>query len=279
MPELPEKQELSEIKKHDRNFECAPLPESENGKLILGSGCFAGCIKTGKELYISGNGAENTLILCNDEKKQAVVEAGPNAAVSVENVSLSGRVQCIFAGNGSRTTVKNSVLSHCTKGGINICSDESGCRADLTVIESSIVDIDEAASGISYGISFGNGSLSVFGSGISGVNSFGIAVWGENGNLNRVNVENSVISGVYGGLRSYEGHAFYAENSADIVIKNSVFSDTATSFIFLSSDSGEINLKLIDFTAENMLETAEEQSVIVFDGMVNGFFEKVSILP
>ena len=274
-PGLPEKPEITEIKKYDKNSDCVPLPEAENGELILGNGCFSGCIKAEKKLRISGKGAENTMIVCNDEENQAVIEVEQNAAVTLENVSLSGNVRCIFAGNGSRTVVKNSVLSHCTKGGINICPDEAGCRADLTVTDSFIGDIDEAASGISYGISFGNGSLSVSGSEITGVNSFGIAVWGESGNTNKINIENSVISGVYGGLRSYEGHGFYAENSADITIKKSSVSDTATSFIFVSSESDEINLKLIDFTAENMLETIEEQGGVVLDGNVKGCFERV----
>ena len=276
-PELPEKPEIAEIKKYGRNSDCIPLPEAESGKLILGDGCFSGCIKAEKELYISGKGAENTIIVCNDEENQAVVEVAPNAEVAIENISLSGNVRCVFAGNGSRTTVKNSVLSHCTKGGINICPDESGCRADLMVTDSFIGDINEAASGISYGISFGNGSLSVSGSEITGVNSFGIAVWGESGNTNKINIENSVITGVYGGLRSYEGHGFYAENSADITIKKSLISDTATSFIFVSSESNEINLKLIDFTAKNMLETIDEQGGIVLDGNVKGCFERVSM--
>ena len=276
-PELPQKPEIAEIRKYDKNFECIPLPEPENGELILGDGCFSGCIKAEKKLRIAGNGAENTMIVCNDEENQGVIEVYPNAEVLIENVSLSGKVRCIFAENGSVTTVKNSVLSHCTKGGINICPDEAGCRADLTLSDSFICDIDEAASGISYGISFGNGTLSVSGSEISGINSFGIAVWGESGNINQINIENSVISGVYGGLRSYEGHGFYAENSADIVIKNSSVSDTATSFIFVSSESDEINLKLIDFTAENMLGTIDEQGGIVLDGSVKGCFKRVSI--
>lgn len=276
-PELPQKPEIAEIKKYGGNSDCIPLPETENGELILGEGCFSGCIKAGKKLRISGNGAENTLVECNDEENQGVIEVAPNAELSIENVSLSGKVRCIFAENGSVTTVKNSVLSHCTKGGINICPDEAGCRADLTVTDSFIGDINEAASGISYGISFGNGTLSVSGSMISGVNSFGIAVWGESGNSNKINIENSVITGVYGGLRSYEGLGFYAENSADITIKKSSVSDTATSFILVSSESDEINLKLIDFTAENMLETIEEQGGIVLDGRVKGCFERVSM--
>ena len=276
-PELPQKPETAEIRKYDKIFGCIPLPEPENGELILGDGCFSGCIKAEKKLRISGNGTENTMIVCNTEENQGVIEVAPNAEVSIENVSLSGKVRCIFAENGSVTTVKKSFLSHCMKGGVNICPDEAGCRADLTVIDSFVGDIDEAASGISYGISFGNGTLNISGSEISGVNSFGIAVWGESGNINPVNIENSVISGIYGGLRSYEGHGFYAENSADIVIKNSSVSDAATSFILVSSESDEINLKLIDFTAENMLETIDEQGGIVLDGSVKGCFERVLI--
>ena len=276
-PKLPERPDAAKIKRYGRNSECLPLPEVEDGKLILGEGCFSGCIKAEKRLMISGNGPENTMIVCNDEEAQGVIEVLANAEVNVENISLSGIARCIFAGNGSMTSVKNSVLSHCTKGGINICPDEADCRADLTVRDSFIGDIDEAASGISYGISFGNGDLSVFGSEIGGVNSFGIAVWGETGNVNRINIENSAISGVYGGLRSYEGHGFYAENSAEITIKNTSISDTAASFVFVSSESDEINLKLIDLTAENMLETSEEQGGIVLDGNVKGCFERVLI--
>ena len=268
---------IAEIKKYDKNFKCIPLPEPENGRLFLEEGCFLGCIKTGKALHISGHGAENTMIVCNNEENQAVVEVTPDSELILENISLSGRVRCIFAADGSRTIVKRSFLSHCVKGGINICHDEAGCRADLTVVESFVGDIDEAPSGISYGISFGNGELNISKSMISGVNSFGVAVWGEVGALNRINMENSVISGVYGGLRSYEGHGFYAENSADIVIKNSSISDTATSFVYVSSDSGEINLKLIDFSAENMLETIEDQGGIIIDGKVKCDFEKVYI--
>lgn len=276
-PELPEKPEITEIRKYDKNFECVPLPEPENGELFLGEGCFYGCVKAGQDLRISGSGAGNTLIVCDDAEKDGVIEILAGAEVTLENLSLSGNVRCIFAGNGSRTKVENSVLSHCTKGGINICPDEAGCRADLTVIDTFIGDIDEAASGISYGISFGNGTLNVSGSEISGVNSFGIAVWGETGNINQINIENSVISGVYGGFRSYEGHGFYAENSADIVIKKSLVSDTATSFVFVSSESDGIDLQLIDFSAENMLETGEEQGGIALDGNVKAYFEKVSV--
>lgn len=276
-PGLPQKPETAEIKKYDKNSDCVPLPEPENGELFLGEGCFYGCVKAGKDLRISGSGAGNTLIVCDDAEKEAVIEVLSGVEVSVENLSLSGNVRCIFAGNGSKTKVKNSVLSHCTKGGINICPDEAGCRADLTVTDTFIGDIDEAASGISYGISFGNGSLNVSGSEISGVNSFGIAVWGEPGEKNEINIEKSVISGVYGGLRSYEGHGFYAENSADIVIKKSLVSDTATSFVFVSSESDGIDLQLIDFSAENMLETGEEQGGIVLDGNVKAYFEKVSV--
>lgn len=274
-PGLPKKPEVTEIKKYGGNSDCVPLPEPENGELLLGDGCFSGCIKAEKTLKISGNGAENTMVVCNNEENQAVIEISQNAELNLKDVSLSGSTRCIFAENGSRSKIDRSVLSHCRKGGINICSDETGCRADLTVIESFIGDIDEAESGISYGISFGNGNLNVSGSKIAGVNSFGIAVWGESGNLNRINIENSAISGVYGGLRSYEGHGFYAENSAEIVIKNSSISDTATSFVFVSSDSDGINLKLIDFSAENMLKTAEEQGGIVLDGKIEGCFERV----
>ncbi len=276
-PELPQKPEIAEIRKYDKNFECIPLPEPENGELVLESGCFSGCIKAEGKLRISGNGAENTMIVCEDDENEAVVTVFPDAEVTIENLSLSGNVRCIFAENGSSTTVRNSVLSHCTKGGINICPDEAGCRADLTVIDSFIGDIDEAASGISYGISFGNGSLSVLGSEIAGVNSFGIAVWGEKGENNKITVENSVVSGIYGGLRSYEGHGFYAENSADITIKRSIFSDAATSFVFVSGEENEIALHLVDFTAENMLETGEEQGGVVLDGGIAASFERVSI--
>ena len=276
-PELPRKPVLAEIKKYSGNSECLPLPEPEKDGLVLGEGCFTGCIKAEKMLHISGSGPENTLIVCNDEEKEGVVEVLPNAELVLENVSLSGSVRCIYAGKGSRTELKKSVLSHCTKGGINICPDESGCRADLKVADSFIGDIDEAPSGISYGISFGNGSLDVSGSEISGVNSFGIAVWGEKGEKNEVNIENSLVSGVYGGLRSYEGHGFYAENSASVTIKNSLISDVAASFILVSSESNEIELRLIDFTAGNMLETREEQGGIVLDGSVKACMERVLI--
>ncbi len=276
-PELPQKPEIAGIKKYDKNSDCVSLPEPENGELFLGEGCFYGCVKAGKDLRISGSGAGNTLIVCDDAEKEAVVEVLPGAEVTLENISLSGSVRCMLAAAGSKTKVVNSVLSHCTKGGINICPDEAGCRADLAVIDTFIGDIDEAASGISYGISFGNGTLNVSGSEISGVNSFGIAVWGESGEKNKIDIENTVISGVYGGLRSYEGHGFYAENSADIVIKKSLVSDTATSFVFVSSESDDIDLQLVDFSAENMLETLEEQGGIVLDGSVKGCFERVLI--
>jgi len=276
-PSLPEKPEIPEIKKYGGTLDCISLPEPENGELILGSGCFEGCIKTDQHLHISGNGAENSLIVCSDEEKEAVVEVLPDTELVLENISLSGGVRCILAAKGSTTRIEKCVLSHCKKGGINICPDETGCRADLSVTDSFIGDIDEAPSGISYGISFANGSLKVSGSEISGVNSFGIAVWGEEGNLNKVEIENSVITSVLGGLRSYEGHGFYAENSADIVIKKSSISDTATSFILLSSDNDEVKLQLVDFNAENMLETGEEQGGIVLDGNVNACFNKVAL--
>ena len=276
-PAFPAKPVIAEIRKYAGNSDCLPLPEPENGELILGKGCFTGCIKAEKRLRISGGGSADTLIVCNDEEKNAVVEVLPNAEVILEDVSLSGGVRCISAADGSRTEVIKSVLSRCTKGGINICPDESGCSADLSVKESFIGDINEAPSGISYGISFGNGVLNVSGSEISGVNSFGIAVWGEAGGKNEVNIENSVISGVYGGLRSYEGHGFYAENSVSVTIRNSSVSDTATSLILVSSESVETELKLVDFSAGNMIETAEEQGGIVLDGSVRACLERVSV--
>ena len=275
-PRIPE---ILEIKKYGKDLECVPLPKPEKGKLVLGEGCFAGCVRAEKTLHISGRGAEKTMIVCNDEEKEAVVEAAAETELILEDVSVSGKVRCVFAENGSRITIKNSVLSHCVKGGVSVCSDEAGCRADLTVTGSFIGDIEEDASGISYGISFGNGDLNISASRIGGVNSFGVAVWGGTGNLNRINMENSEISGVYGGLRSYEGHGFYAENAADIVIRKSSISDTASSFIFLTSESDEMDLKLIDFTAVNMLETSEEQRVMVLDGRIRVFFERVSVLP
>lgn len=276
-PSTPGKTVFSEIKKYSRNSDCVPLPEAENGELALGEGCFSGCLKVGKKLKISGKGAENTMIVCNDTESAAVVEVLPDAGLVIEDISLSGSVRCIYAEKGSRTEVRKSVLSHCAKGGINVCPDESGCRADLVVSDSFIGDIDEAPSGISYGISFGNGRLDISGSEISGLNSFGIAVWGESGEKNSVNIEDSRISGVYGGLRSYEGHGFYAENSASVTIKNSSVSDTAASFILVSSESGEMDLKLVDFTAENILETGEEQGGIVLDGNVSACLERVLV--
>ncbi|MBP5406458.1 right-handed parallel beta-helix repeat-containing protein [bacterium] len=276
-PRLPEKPVTKVPKAYGKKSDCIPLPDSENGRLILDEGCFLGCIRVEHELHISGKDPESTLIICNDEENQAVIEVENNAELTLENISLSGKTRCLTGGNGSRTNVKNSNFSHCTKGGINICPDEAGCRAELSVANSFIGDIDEADSGISYGISFGNGSLNISGSEISGVNSFGIAVWGESGEKNKILIENSIISGVYGGLRSYEGHGVYAENAADITIRQSSVSDTATSFVFVSGENGEINLQLVDFTAENMLKTGEEQGGVVLDGVISASFERVSI--
>jgi len=276
-PALPDEPEVNVPVAYNENQKCMPLPEAENGKIVLGSGCFSGCIKVEKRLAIVGKGAENTAIFCDDEEKGAVIEVAGNAELSLENLSLRGKTRCLTGADNSMTSVKNSNLSHCTKGGINICQDGAGCRAVLSVENSFIGDIDEAASGISYGISFGNGTLNISGSEISGMNSFGVAVWGETGEKNEINIENSIISSVYGGIRSYEGHGLYAENSANITIRNSSVSDTATSFVFLSADEGEIKLQLIDFIAENMLETNEEQGGVVLDGKVYAFFERVRI--
>ena len=274
---LPENISVNPPGVYNKNHTCVPLPEPENGELVLDEGCFEGCLKVGEKLSVSGKGPENTMIICKNMESEAVVEVLQNAGLNLENLSLSGFTRCVTGENGSNVKIKNVNISHCLKGGINICLAESGCRASLSVSDSFIGDIDEAASGISYGISFGNGKLNVSGSVISGVNSFGIAVWGETGESNNINIENSVISGVYGGLRSYEGHGFYAENSADIVIKGSSISDTATSFIFVTSESGEIKLQLIDFNVQNTLETNEEQGGIVLDGKVNAYFDRVSI--
>ena len=269
VPDVPES--------YSEKGECVPLPEAENGKLILDEGCFLGCIKAENKLYVSGKGSENTMIFCNDSERGAVVEVAVNAEVTLENISLQGKTRCVSGADKSKVSIRNSSLSKCVKGGINLCPDEISCRAELLVENSFIGDIEEAESGISYGISFENGTLSILGSEISGVNSFGIAVWGDTGEKNKIIIENSTISGVYGGLRSYEGHGFYAENSADITIRRSSVSDTAASFVFVSGENDEINLQLIDFTAENMLETGEEQGGIVLDGGVFASFERVHI--
>jgi len=274
---MPEKPAVQAPESYAKNGECLPLPEVENGKLILGEGCYSGCLKVEKELQISGKGAENTVIFCDNAEKEAVIEVAENAELTLENISLQGKTRCLSGSNKSKVIIRNSALSRCVKGGINFCPEETPCRAELSVENSFVGAIEEAESGISYGISFENGTLSVFNSEISAVNSFAIAVWGESGEKNKIVIENSIISGVYGGLRSYEGHGFYAENSADITIRRSSVSDTASSFVFVSGENNEINLQLVDFTAENMLETGEEQGGIVLDGAVYASFERVHI--
>ena len=274
---MPEKPAVKVPESYAKKGECFPLPEAENGKLILGAGCYSGCLKVERELQISGEGAENTVIFCDNAEKDAVIEVAENAGLTLENISLQGKTRCLSGSDKSKVFIRNSVLSRCVKGGINFCPEETLCRAELSVENSFVGSIEEAESGISYGISFENGTLSVLNSEISAVNSFGIAVWGESGEKNKIIIENSIISGVYGGLRSYEGHGFYAENSADITIRQSSVSDTASSFVFVSGENDEINLQLVDFTAENMLETGEEQGGIVLDGAVRASFERVHI--
>lgn len=274
---MPQKPQLNVPRIFSKKGECIPLPAAENGKLILDEGCYSACVKVEKELQISGKNPENTAILCDDPEKEAVIEVSENAKLTLENISLQGKTRCVSGADKSKVSIKNSTLSRCVKGGINFCPSETPCRAELSVENSFIGDIEEAKSGISYGISFENGKLSILGSEISGVNSFGVAVWGENGEKNTITIENSLVSSVYGGLRSYEGHGFYAENSADITIRQSLISDTASSFVFVSGENNEINLQLLDFTAENMLETGEEQGGVVLDGVIHASFERVHI--
>lgn len=276
-PALPEKVEEKFFQKYRNGEVCSELPEPQNGFLFLGEGCFSGCLKVDKNLKIIGVGSGKSEIYCGDEKKDGVIELSPYSTLILENISLSGASRCIFGENGSVVNIKNSVLSNCSKGGIMLCHDEIGCYNELFIEDSFVGDIKEAVNGVSYGISFGNGILSISNSEIGGVNSFAVAIWGEEGKTSDVNIENSIISGVYGGLRSYEGHCIYGEEVQNMTIRNSEISDCAASFVFVSSEKNDTDLHLVDFTAQNILETGEEQGGIVLDGNIKADFERVLI--
>ena len=201
---MPEKPVVKAPESYAENGECHPLPEAENGKLILGEGCYSGCLKVEKKLYVSGKNAENTVIFCDNAEKEAAIEVAENAELTLENISLQGKTRCLSGSDKSKVIIRNSALSRCVKGGINFCPEETPCRAELSVENSFVGAIEEAESGISYGISFENGTLSVLNSEISAVNSFGVAVWGESGEKNKVIIENSIIKNIQIGGILYE---------------------------------------------------------------------------
>ena len=258
------------------DMNCQPLPEPTDRAFFLGEGCYYGCLKVEGELKIAGEGSGKTLLFCNDTESSSAIEVKQNSAVTLESLSLSSLSRGLTLDNGASARIVGSSVYGCLKGGINACQSGEGCRSELTVLDSYIGEMSDE-SDIGYGISFGCGSLNVKKSMISHLSSFGIGIWGEDTCEAEVEIEDSIISDIYGMLRSDDGLCFFAEGGAQVSIKNSVFENCGRSFALFFSDNAEQRVSLSDFSANGIDENEGEQGGIVFEGAVSAELERVSI--
>ncbi|HSW61519.1 MAG TPA: right-handed parallel beta-helix repeat-containing protein, partial [bacterium] len=77
--------------------------------------------------------------------------------------------------------------------------------------------------------------------------------------------------------REYEGHAVYAEGGTILSIAKSKINDSATTFIYFSSDVTDAALNLSDVTLENIIKTEKEQGGIVLDGSIIAKMDRIYI--
>jgi len=279
-PVKPEMPEIYDILTYSANLSnCRPIPEINGDELVLKAGCYKGCLTVSGNFSVKGAGSAETVIICEDKDAEAVITVEKNSRVNVEKVTLQGLTRGVFAQEKSVVFIRETAISKCTKGGINICGGESDCESELS-IEGSVVRniIPEKGTEISYGVSMGPGKIAIKNSIISGFNSFGLALWGEDILENIVaEIENTVIADVYGGIREYEGHAVYAEGSVKLNITKSEIKNSAASFIYFSASEQGAFLKIKDLTLKNILETGKEQGGIVLEGSATVEMERVSI--
>lgn len=275
MPKLPE---IEEISKFEGDFsDCVPLSKINQGELVLTAGCYKGCITVSGDITIKGEGSGVTAIICEDIDAKAVINVEKNSNAVIEKVTLTGNTRGIFADKKSTVFIRETAIEKCTKGGINVCGGESECGSRIE-IESCFIGniISEKESGISYGISMGPGEISIRNSNFSEFNSFGIALWGEKTSERVVaKIENVVISNIYGGNRDYDGHAIYAEDGVDLKILRSVIQNSATSFIYFSSESSGADLLINDLTLKDLFDLKKEQGGIVLEGNLNVDMKRV----
>ncbi|HSW59644.1 MAG TPA: hypothetical protein VLJ60_02535, partial [bacterium] len=170
MPEIPEIDELPSYDGATTN--CAQTPEIIEGKLVLGDGCYRGCITVSGNVVITGSGCGKTALFCDDVNALAVINIKENSSVTIEKITLKGLTRGIFAEKKSTVFINETVISDCLKGGINVCGGESDCGSEL-FFERSVIEniVPENQTEISYGISMGPGTLSVEDSVLHGFNS------------------------------------------------------------------------------------------------------------
>lgn len=277
-PVKPVQPELNEIHRYEGAMhDCRQLPEINEEKLVLDDGCYEGCINAFGNLLITGNGSGKTAVICRDMSANGVITVEKGSNVVIENVSIRGDTRGIFVERESSVAVLRTVISECVKGGINLCGGESVCSSELIMEESVISNvIPEEETGISYGISAGSGKLSVKGSVLTGFSSFGIALWSEPGQKIEAEINNSVISNIYGLGTEFSGHAVYGEGPLDLEISKSEISNTDSTFLYISSDKDAF-LKLVDVTLKNILLNSGEQGGIVLDGNIKAQINRVQI--
>lgn len=278
-PVLPD---VSEVQEYSGDYDnCKDLPQIKDALLILGEGCFKGCVSAAKKLEISGAGSDKTIIVCDDPEKNGVIEVQPYSEVIMRNLSISGKTRGVFVNNNSKLQIENSVIFNVTKGGINVCGGESTCQSEVTVTGSKISNvIPDAQSNVSYGISMGPGKLVVENSILRGFNSFAVSLWGETSGKIVADVNNVVISDIYGGKTDFEGTAIYSEGSLEVSIKKVLIKNVSVSFIYISAqDPAERStVTLEDVTAENITVSQKEQGGLIFDGNIDAELKKIEII-
>ncbi|HPG35443.1 MAG TPA: right-handed parallel beta-helix repeat-containing protein [bacterium] len=277
MPSVPEIDELQHYSKEMVN--CVQLAEITEEKMVLEEGCYQGCLTVSGKLSITGKGSTKTVIFCDDDNAGAVIDIKENSEVNIDNVTLSGLTRGVLVEKESTVFINETVISDCVKGGINVCGGEYECGSELFFERSRIENIvPEKQTEISYGISMGPGRVTIKDSVMSGFNSFGVALWGGNEGQSIVaEIENTVISDVYGGNEIFEGHAVYAEGGTVLSIAESKINDSSATFIYFSSDMAGGVLNMSDVTLENIIKTEKEQGGIVLDGRMSAQMERIYI--
>ena len=273
-PENPGLIEIQNIEKYNDDLSaCVELPGPEEGVIELSRGCYKGCLNFSGTLKITGKGASETLVVCEDKSAEAAF-SGVNADVQINSISISSQTRGVSLEGGSSMTIRDSAIVNCVRGGVRGCLEGDQCDSDVKIINSLIADIDPGSEGtVSYGITIGKGRLEINDSKLEGFHSFAVAVWGGG----TLSIENSLIRNIYGVSGDFHGVGVYAENS-DITLGRVKIENVATSFILSENNDDNIRkAELQDIILIGGANSSGEQGGIVLDGNLEVELARVSI--
>ena len=268
-PVLPD---VTERIRYKGKSECRELPEIVDGKIVLGEGCYSGCVKISGDVSVVGEGSDKTLVVCEDDSAEAVF-FGKDVNLKLDQVSINSKTRGVSLDGKSGLKIDRSAIYDCFRGGVKACVDGEDCFSDVIISDSLIADGSSKSSDISYGVTIGKGNLEITNSKLEGFNSFAVAVWGES----YLVIENSEIKDIHGVSGDFHGVGIYADNS-DIYLNRVSVSNTATSFIYVANDRAVASTADIrDVVLVGGKLESDEQGGIVLDGKINAEISRISI--